>query len=186
MFFNYRLISALAVIFFITGCGQKEPEVKYQPSQAEFMGIVLDNRQQYFTEYEKEFYLDKEKILKNILLKRNELLNSVIKNNEISMWKGKISRMFLTSEGEAWLEVALLDGSKLATNDNTVLQPDSQLFQTLRSYQVGSEVNFSGKFILPKERDERRNEVYFIEKSFTEKGSMEEPEFSFEFTAFHQ
>ena len=184
--FNARIISTFLVILLTTACTPKEPVVKYQLSQAEFMNIVSEHRYQYFSEYEKEFYLDKDQTLKSILMKRNDALNNVIKNNDTIEWKGNISRMFLTSENEAWLELVLADDSKLATNDNTVIQPDTDLFQELRNYQVGSEIYFSGKFVRPSEEwGKHRNEKYFSEKSFTEKGSMEEPEFYFEFTSFH-
>ena len=113
---------------------------------------------------------------------RKKAVTSVLDGLTIDEWIGKIKKLGANSEGKGVLAVSLNDFITLATWNNalsdlgsqTLIPPDSTLFQKVSSLQKGDMVIFSGSFF--------RSDVDGIEEqSMTLSGSMLSPEYVFRF-----
>ena len=97
---------------------------------------------------------------------------------------GKVSNLDTNSEGKGVLSIEIAKGIKVQTWNNafsdlvaqSLIEPNSDLFQQLLNIKVGATVKFSGEFI---EGDADAIE----EQSMSLSGSMRSPEFTCKFTA---
>jgi len=115
---------------------------------------------------------------------RKEDICKTLNSDLISNWVGEVKKLDSTSNGEGILIVSL-PGSRAKVKNGTnikdldvrgaYISPDSELFNKVASLRIGQKIIFSGKFY--------SNKVDCVwGTSFTLKGSMEEPEFMFNFT----
>lgn len=190
----YNLLKLFAIfpLLLLSACSNESSKTvsgsKENTTQVEFCKVVSDYRDAYFSEKKKNFYIDQKAELENIYAKRKESLKSVLKDGNVENWEGTISDILVSEHKGAFLEVKLSCGASLEAQDNLIIGIDSPLYQDLRHYSENSKIKFSGHFLVPPTKESEGKypyESYYGEKSFTRDGSMEEPEFLFKFTAFH-
>ena len=155
--------------------------------------IEIPSSQQAFIEFHKRYsksYREAKNELKKSALrnKRKEELESTLGNNlHVEDWIGTIDKEpATTTKGNAYISVILhgsnihvsIDNNEFTDLINETLIPiGSSLFDTVSEMGKGTRIIFSGLFF----RDQN-NKDYLDERSVTESGSMEEPEFNFKFT----
>lgn len=98
----------------------------------------------------------------------------------VESWVGKVSRVSSDSEGNAGLEVDLGHQTVLKSFGSlfgvgTMETPTSPIYEKLIALRKGDKIRFSGQFI-------QNKQDCFRELSLTERGSMLEPEFEFDFS----
>jgi hypothetical protein len=101
---------------------------------------------------------------------------------QVQDWIGTIYNLSSNNEGKGVLEVQISHDVYIKTwnnsfsdiGDQTLIDPNSDLFRTLSNLKGGSAIKFSGSF-LPSDTDCIR------EGSLTQSGSMTEPEFLMKF-----
>ena len=116
--------------------------------------------------------------------KRGKEICNAVRSRKVSNWVGTIYDLSTNSEGRGVLSVELEGDIWLSTWNNafsdadskTLIDPASPLFSTLAELAEGQKVVVSGSFL-----KDRGDGDCFEEKSLTINGSMEEPEFIFDF-----
>ena len=119
----------------------------------------------------------------NERLNRDEALCSVTGGSKVSTWSGVLEDVGATSEGLAYLKVAIGDGVTLETwnnelsdfMDDTLIQRTSDLYDTILNLEVGQKVIFSGSFV-------PADGSCLDTKNFSEFFAIERPEFVFKFS----
>lgn len=114
---------------------------------------------------------------------RKRALCNLIQSGDISGWIGKATSLTTNGDGKGVISVEIAKGISLKTwyndlsdiQDDTMLSPDSDVFQEAMKLQEGETVSFSGHFATS-------DSDCFKEASMTLEGSMTEPEFIFHFT----
>jgi len=99
-------------------------------------------------------------------------------------WIGTVTKVDSNSDGKGVLAVSISKDVRLQTwnndlsdiDDNTLIQPRTELFQTASLLKVGQLVSFSGSFI-PERED------CIEESSMTLRGKLDDPEFVFRFSS---
>jgi hypothetical protein len=102
---------------------------------------------------------------------------------EASNWTGTIDAMSSNNSGKGVLTVKIADGITVGTynnelsdmGSNTLIDPNSQVFQAVSPLSVGSKVIFSGEFM-------REPTDCIAEQSITQAGSMTSPAFTIKFS----
>jgi len=156
-------------------------------SKTETTQIQIPDDQQLFldtvTSFTKNFREAKNELSQSTArFKRKEAIARLNLNSTISDWVGTIKNMKTTSGDKAILTVDIGHGIELHTwnnaisdiMDDTLIEPDSPLYQTLANMSKNQKVIFSGNFMLS-ERD------FYNESSLTIDGSMTNPEYVFKF-----
>lgn len=115
---------------------------------------------------------------------RRASLASAVKDMRVSDWVGTLKKLTTDSDGKASISIQL-EGSAISVHtdigspfdrgSDTLVDHGSSLYNKLASLSVGDRVVFTGSF-LPGEKD------HLKETSFTESGSMTEPEFAMRFS----
>jgi hypothetical protein len=99
-------------------------------------------------------------------------------------WVGKIAKLSTNNDGRGVLAISIADDIQVKTwnnalsdtGDHTLIDPSSNLYRRALNLQTGQIVSFSGHFF--------RNDTDCIqETSLSMSGSMQEPEFLFQFSA---
>lgn len=119
----------------------------------------------------------------NERLNRDEALCSVTGGSKVSTWSGVLEDVGATSEGLAYLKVAIGDGVTLETwnnelsdfMDDTLIQRTSDLYDTILNLEVGQKVIFSGSFV-------PADGSCLDTKNLSEFFAIERPEFVFKFS----
>ena len=115
---------------------------------------------------------------------RREAIASNLYSRSISSWVGKISQLETNTVGKAILSVQIAPDVDIQTWNNafsdlaanTLIEKDSQVYNSLIDLSNGQYVKFSGSF-LSSERD------FVKEASVTIRGSLTNPEFLFKFSS---
>lgn len=106
-----------------------------------------------------------------------------LKSLAIKDWIGHIEKLSTNADGKGVLTIKIADNVYVQTWNNaisdidgeTLIDPDSPLYQKVSSLKTGQLVSFSGSFI--------RNKVDCVrESSLTLQGSIESPEFIMRFS----
>lgn len=150
--------------------------VKYVQSQMDFCNVISTYRDIYEAEQRKDFYMDRKSNLTSIYNERTSKIKTVLGIGKVQHWKGVIKNITVFDGKGVSLSMKLSCNSTLETND--FITATSPLYQKLRKYSENAEITFSGIFVI--------NNVNYGEKSWTENGSMDEPEFHFTFSDFHE
>jgi hypothetical protein len=185
------VITALLFLSFLSCLGKREVSNSHESTvqvwlpqqQIEFCNLVTDYRNQYRAEFDKENYIDKRTNLRSIFSNRTSALQEVLGNGVVNGWKGKISEI-LVSEGKGvFLSVSLPCKAQLKPQDNLIIRIGTPLYESLRKYQEKQEVTFSGNFLISPTDSvgDYPYKAYYGEQSFSESGSMDNPEFLFLF-----
>jgi hypothetical protein len=102
---------------------------------------------------------------------------------EATNWVGKIAKLSTNNDGRGVLAISIGDDMQVKTwnnalsdiGDHTLIDPSSNLYRRALNLQTGQIVSFSGHFF--------RNDTDCIqETSLSMSGSMQEPEFLFQFS----
>ena len=135
----------------------------------------------YNHELKKELYIDKERTLNNIFAERTSELKKVLGNGNIENWHGRIKYIKIKEEGVE-LHVSLSCNARLESRGDLIIKVATPLYEILRGYHENSEITFSGNFLICSNNAKCDfHDMYYREKSFTQSGSMDEPEFLFQF-----
>src|SRR5216683_1277922 len=114
---------------------------------------------------------------------RKNAISQNLRGIYIKDWVGKVSKLTTNNEGKGVVHIKISDDMSLGTwnnslsdiGDHTLIEPDSNLYQTLKVLQIGQTVRFTGGFF-------RDNTDCIRETSLSVSGSMQEPEFLFRFS----
>lgn len=115
---------------------------------------------------------------------RKQAICNLLPSLSVTNWKGKIYELSSNSDGNGVVTIKISSYIYLETwnnslsdiGDNTLIDPNSELFQKLSAMKKGDVVRFSGDFI--------ESDTDCIEEhSLTQEGSMLEPEFIFRFSS---
>ena len=192
MLYSIQTIIILSIALIISACSEPTGSVQNSQlaqSQVSFCKTISTYKNMYISEKDKDFYIDQKEKIKNIYNNRTEKLKAILGNGKVDHWQGIIKNI-LVSEGKgAYLEVQLSCDTSLEAQDSLIIDINSPLYQELRSYSENSNIIFSGNFLLPPDGSSANkypHQAYYGEKSFSENGSMKEPEFLFMFTQFHK
>lgn len=115
--------------------------------------------------------------------RRAKALCSALKSPRFKNWYGQIHTLSSNTDGKGILSIRIGDNAYVRTwnnafsdiGDDTLIDPDSHVFQKASEFKEGQWVRFSGTFI--KSRTD-----CFLEASVTMDGSIQEPEFIARFT----
>ena len=114
---------------------------------------------------------------------RKAALCNLITGLETTNWVGKIATLSTNNDGRGVLAISIADDIQVKTwnnalsdiGDHTLIDPNSDLYRRALSLQKGQIIRFSGHFF--------RNDTDCIqETSLSMSGSMQEPEFLFQFS----
>lgn len=155
----------------------------------EFCLIVDKYREQYNSIQSKKNYLDKETDIKSTLMDHRKSIVEFLGNGDVKAWKVKISYLSSTMDGSgALVQFDLPCKAELHSSaDRLIIKRDSELYGSLRAFAEGDEALIYGEF----EKADGSSESMqlgkypfdrfapFGEVSFTESGSIENPEFTF-------
>ena len=116
--------------------------------------------------------------------KRDKGICGLMKSMTVNNWVGRIKKIDANSDGKGVLEIELAENIILKTwnnafsdiSDETLIDPNSKLFQTASSLTIGQTVKLSGRFIPGTGGD------CIEESSMTLDGKLREPEFIFRFS----
>lgn len=120
----------------------------------------------------------------NLRLERDESICSAIGGSKVSGWSGVVEDFGATSEGYAYLTIAVGPDITLETwnngfsdaFDNTLIERGTTLYDTLLSLKKGQVVTFSGTFV-------KGDGACLDTKNLTEFFAMYSPEFVFKFSS---
>lgn len=169
---NIRLVVALATSTFITSTFALE----MPKDQEQFLTIV-------------NTAIEKSKDAKNDMQrgsaksKRDKEICKLIKKGKVNNWVGKINDIGANGDGKGILAIGLSDDIEIKTWNNaisdigsdTLIEPDSSLFETVSGMSEGDYVIFSGSFV-------KENSNCVHEASMSLSGGLLEPEFIFRFS----
>jgi hypothetical protein len=196
LFGGVKWLGTTVVILSVLGCvdekaaKQASKEIKKtNPSgQIEFCRVIADYGVAYLNEVNGPDHLDKKQNIQDLYEARTETIKRALGSGAVVKWRGTLDEIYAIENKGALLEVKLPCESSLSNNDSLIIPLESELYQALREYHEGSTIIFSGHFILPPENKdgEYPYKIFYAEQSFTQSGSMEKPEFYFQFTDFHK
>lgn len=118
-------------------------------------------------------------------VERRKALQDTLSGSNVTNWSGTLKSMRTTTAGNAMIEVKLAGSTAITfTNKNTNVFMDepliahgSGLYKKIAELSTGDTVLFSGKLLI-----KEHGHDHLAENSWTESGSMKEPEFVFRFT----
>ena len=116
---------------------------------------------------------------------RKQAIQALNMQGKANGWIGVIKKIGANNEGKAYVSIALNRDLQVKTwnnaisdsFDNTLITPNSPLYNTLLSMKEGQEVKFSGHFLT----NAYKNEDCYEESSLSTAGAMLSPEFLFQF-----
>ena len=116
---------------------------------------------------------------------RKKAIQALNMRGQAKNWVGVVKKIGANNEGKAYVSIALNRDLQVKTwnnavsdsFDNTLIPPNSPLYNTLLSMKQGQEVKFSGHFLTSPYKDED----YYEESSLSMAGAMLSPEFLFQF-----
>ena len=183
---NLFKILSIASTIMALGCSDNEEKNIDRSVQDKFCEVISNHREQYNNESDKDFYLDQKDEKSKIFQNRKQNLQNLLADGNVTNWVGVISSILPSDEG-AYLTVKLSCDVELRPNDSFLISKGSALYENLKGYSENSEITFSGKFQTPKSEDildKYPYESFYSESSFSKSGSMEYPEFYFQFSDF--
>lgn len=119
--------------------------------------------------------------------RRAKAIRAALQAPQVENWIGRAVKITTNGEGKGVLTVAIDDNLTLATwnnafsdiGSNTLVEADTPVYEAMLTLSKGDLVRFSGRFF-------KDDEDGIDEQSFTMTGSIEEPEFTFRFTALEK
>jgi hypothetical protein len=160
-----------------------DEKIEIPQQQTAFCEAINSYRKLYFNEYHKKKYPEQKSSLEAIYNERTLKLREILGDGNIQGWKGTI-RTITVEEGDgAWVEVNLPCNTRLGSKDDLVIKVDTPLYETLTRFHDRAPITFSGNFLLAsaKSQGQSADQAHYQESSFTPGGSMDSPEFLFNF-----
>lgn len=113
---------------------------------------------------------------------RDKQICALLSSAEVKNWTGTLSKIDSNSDGKGVLEITIAKDIVVKTwnnalsdfQDNTLLEPSSDLFRKASNFNKGDKVSFSGYFI-------RYADDCIRESSLTLDGKIKKPEYIFKF-----
>jgi len=145
------------------------------PDQARFIEVV--------SKYKEKFGHAKNELQKsNLRDQRKDAIYDSLSEYSVSSWVGTIKEIGSNNDGKATLSVIIASNIEVTTwnnalsdiKSNTLIEKDTQIYNTLLNLRKGHPVKFSGTFF-------QSDKDYIEEQSMTTDGSMTNPEFLFKF-----
>ena len=132
---------------------------------------------QIISQYTNDYNSAGNELQKSVLRdRRKQALASAFPSPTVDDWIGAVDSLSTDGSGKARVILAITRGIKIWTKED--IEKDDPLYQSLFNLKVGQRVKFSGRFL-----DDKKDQDYFRENSFTESGAMKEPEFWFVFSS---
>ena len=152
--------------------------------QLRFCLMINKYRKAYQKEKNEGNPLGKKDRLNNLFEKRNVELKKLLLSGAIEGWTGNIKKLYDSSKG-AFLVIELPCKTLFkATPDKLIISSDTQVYKALSQTKPKEKIKFSG-ILFPLGKFPggypELNKVVYHEDSFTQSGSMDEPEFLFRF-----
>lgn len=163
------LISSIAV----GGCGEEgksqnvELNKKRELLNIETFGDELSRLEK---KYKTKSSTQNQAAMTLVRKERKEIISSF--PNEFENWEVKLKNVVTDTDGEASVEFVIPEHPQILMR--ATVEPNHESYNNIANARLGSIMIISGAF---REGDD---EDYFIEYSFTERGSMTEPEFAIE------
>ena len=170
-----RALVLLAAMTILAGCGEAESGrdaiIQMPEKQVALLQAVVDGQDAYKT-------CPNELKCTAVRKARDKAIAETVGDGEIDSWIGQLKSMSTTGGGTAYISVAVPGHDVTLSTwnnglsdlaDNTMIPFGSPLYETVAELEEGSLVIFSGQLL--------------AEKSLTEAGSMERPEFATRFSA---
>jgi len=119
-----------------------------------------------------------------VLRTRTRAICAAMDSMKVQNWTGQVSNLDANGDGKGVVSIEITDGAEVTTwnnsfsdiGDETLIEPDSKLFDQVMALEEDQLVKFSGTFF----KDDAN---CLKESSLTLRGSLSEPEFIFRFTA---
>jgi hypothetical protein len=117
--------------------------------------------------------------------KRDKDICALMKSLAVQHWVGTVKTVDANSDGKGVLAIQIAEDVFVKTwnnalsdiTDQTLIDPNTELFKVASSMQSGQSVNFSGRFFTGTEGD------CIEESSLTLRGKLRQPEFIFKFSS---
>jgi hypothetical protein len=115
--------------------------------------------------------------------KRNDAMCTTVPGGDVTNWVGKVKDVSSNGEGKGVVELEIGDKVKVSTwnnafsdmMDDTLIDMDSPMYETLIELNDGDKVQFSGTFV-------SESDTCFKESSLTFHGRTQTPNFVFRFS----
>lgn len=164
----------LIILSLITlSCTSNMPE-----QQAAFCEIIDDHRSKYTAIEDQGNSINKKEQLNQIFKDRKAALKNLLKEGNFKQWTGTLTELALSIDNDAITEITINCRSTLETTVKT----QTENYEALKNYKEGDEIILSGNFTI----GSSFNDSYYQENSFTQSGSIDEPEFEIEISEIHQ
>lgn len=174
---------------------QKDPSFKgFQDNIQAVKRVLLSTKPEIQTQFEnliatyKEHYRQAGTDLQKgySRTERKQAIRALNMNGRVKGWVGVIQKIGANNEGKAYVSVALNRDLQFKTwnnalsdiGDNTLIPPNSPVYNTLLSMKQGQKINFSGSLLMSRYSDDAD---YYKEGSLSTSGAMLSPEFLFYF-----
>jgi len=152
--------------------------------QEKFCRIISKYRKAYENETRTGNPLGKKRRLMSIFEKRNIQLAHLLSSGAIQGWAGRITKLSDVSSGAILVVELSCNALFKATPNPLIIPPDTEVYKALAQTKPNQQIRFSGTLFPRGEFPGGYPEfhaVAFHEDSFTQSGSMDEPEFLFRF-----
>lgn len=181
----YRAAFAVALVAFVTACDRHEPSAQLNSNEEVAASTPKEREADSLPNIQDEFEGLRGKLRLPYSNAKNEIVKSSIFNaankkvddffstngTYAKNWNGEIKTLSTSHGGkDAWLVVRGVDGTTYRMSD---IDSNSELYRELALLQEGEHVIFSGSF------QKAASGLWDI--SFTERGSLEAPEYRFIF-----
>ena len=119
-----------------------------------------------------------------VLRTRTRAICSVMDSMKVTNWTGQVSNLDANSDGKGVVAIRIADGAEVKTwnnslsdiGDETLIEPESKLFDQVMALEEDQVVKFSGTFF--------KDDANCLEEgSMTLGGNLSEPEFVFRFSS---
>lgn len=128
-------------------------------------------------------YLEQPNELKKSSVKkaRNNLFKTIKLERKVTNWIGILESMTTNDKGNASIEVSLLDSRAEIETADYPITLGTNLYEYISSLSNGDTVVVCGRFYPSPDYMGQYEYEYIYEHSYTESGSMENPEYYFKF-----
>jgi hypothetical protein len=156
--------------------GRKSPKRVINEKQEALCSVIDRYRTIYKSELSSERHVNRSEVLDSAYRDRNEEMNRVIGDGRAEKWKGTITKIRGDSS-DASITVRLSCDAEIHSTSDHPIREGTPAYSGLVGVREKDTVTISGRFI--KKGMFMGNNIW--ERSFTQGGSMREPEFLFAF-----
>jgi hypothetical protein len=169
-------VAAGYAAFHFLFAGGKSPKRTINEKQEALCGVIDRYRAIYKSELSSERHINRSEVLDSAYRDRNEEMNRVIGDGRAEKWRGTITKIRGDSN-DASITVRLSCDAEIHSTSDHPIREGTLAYSGLVGVREKDTVTISGRFI--KKGMFMGNNIW--ERSFTQGGSMREPEFLFAF-----